>query len=91
MAIVTAESPFAASPPGFWTRLDQRLERAGERLNPILVKEARQALKSRQFLITFLLLLVCGWCWSLIGVAVMGPRCTTRPAACSCWSATTSC
>jgi ABC-type transport system involved in multi-copper enzyme maturation permease subunit len=75
MAIMTADadSPFAASPTGFWVRVDRQLERAGERLNPILVKESRQALKSRQFLITFILLLVCGWCWSLIGVAVAGP------------------
>ena len=45
----------------------------GERLNPILVKEARQAMKSRHFSITFTLLLVCGWGWSLIGVACSMP------------------
>lgn len=53
-------------------RLDVWLERMGERLNPILVKEARQALKSRQFLVTFSLLLICGWGWSFIGVASHG-------------------
>jgi ABC-type transport system involved in multi-copper enzyme maturation permease subunit len=58
---------------GFWNRLDDWLERAGERLNPILVKEARQALKSRQFLVTFSLLLICGWGWSLFGVAMLMP------------------
>jgi ABC-type transport system involved in multi-copper enzyme maturation permease subunit len=52
----------------FWNRLDERLERWGDRLNPILVKEARQALKSRQFTVTFGLLLLCGWGWSLIAV-----------------------
>ena len=67
-----ASSPFA-SPLGWWIRVDQWLERAGERLNPILVKEARQALKSRQFVITFGLLLLCGLGWSLIGVALLLP------------------
>lgn len=52
----------------WWDRLEQWIEKAGERLNPILVKEARQALKSKQFSITFALLLICGWGWSLIGV-----------------------
>lgn len=46
----------------------------GDRLNPILVKEARQALKSRQFVVTFGLLLVCGWVWTIMGLAVMGPE-----------------
>lgn len=45
-------------------------ESLGERLNPILVKEARQALKSKQFVITFMLLLTCGWCWTVLGVAL---------------------
>jgi hypothetical protein len=66
------DSPFSA-PSGIWIRVDQWVERGGERLNPILIKEARQALKSRQFLITFTLLLVCGWIWSLIGIAILGP------------------
>lgn len=64
--------PFTA-PPGWWQGVDQWLERAGERLNPILVKEARQALKSRQFVITFALLLACGLLWSLIGVSLQMP------------------
>ena len=52
------------------TGLDAFLESIGERLNPILVKEARQALKSKQFLITFMLLLACGWGWTVLGVAL---------------------
>ncbi len=62
-----------SSRPTFWTRMDLWLERAGEKLNPILVKEARQALKSRQFLVTFTLLLICGWGWSLFGIALLTP------------------
>jgi hypothetical protein len=57
----------------WWDRIEPWIERAGERLNPILVKEARQALKSRQFAISFGLLLICGWGWSLVGVASMSP------------------
>ena len=41
-----------------WFRLESLLDRVGDRLNPILVKEARQAMKSRQFIVTFALLLV---------------------------------
>lgn len=52
-----------------WDRFEALLERAGEYLNPILVKESRQALKSKQFIITFTLVLICGWAWSLLGVA----------------------
>ena len=54
-------------------RLDDAMSRSSERLNPILVKEARQALKSRQFVITFALLLLSGWIWSLMGIAQLLP------------------
>ncbi|NQT12189.1 MAG: hypothetical protein HQ582_05550, partial [Planctomycetes bacterium] len=54
--------------------LERLLVWTGERLNPILVKEARQSLKSRQFVITFGLLLLCGWAWSVLGLALMGPE-----------------
>jgi len=66
-----SDSPFAAK-LGVWDRVDRWIERAGEKLNPILVKEARQALKSKQFLVTFILLLICGWGWSLLAVAMLG-------------------
>lgn len=39
----------------------QWFDKLSDRLNPILVKETRQALKSRQFIATFLLLLGCSW------------------------------
>ncbi|MFZ5832078.1 MAG: ABC transporter permease [Planctomycetota bacterium] len=48
------------------------LERLADRFNPILVKETRQALKSRQFLITFTLVLICAWLWTIIGVLWAG-------------------
>jgi hypothetical protein len=53
--------------------LDHVFEQWSERLNPILVKEARQALKSRQFVATFSLLLVAAWAWTLIGVSLLTP------------------
>ncbi len=58
----------------FWQRADAWMAKGSEYLSPILVKEARQALKSKQFIITFSLLLICGWAWSILGVAIMGPE-----------------
>ncbi len=48
------------------------LERAGDWLNPILVKETRQALKSRQFVVTFLLMLIASWLISVFGTLSAG-------------------
>jgi ABC-type transport system involved in multi-copper enzyme maturation permease subunit len=56
-----------------WQKWDQTLDWLSEKLNPIVVKEARQALKSRQFTITFGLLLVFGACWTALGVALQMP------------------
>jgi hypothetical protein len=50
------------------------LERIGDRCNPILVKEVRQALKSRQFIITFFLLLTAAWLTAVFGLLMMGDR-----------------
>jgi hypothetical protein len=60
------------APPPWLARFDLRLERLGEWLNPILVKECRQALKSKQFVITFALVLLCAWLWSIIGILLLG-------------------
>lgn len=57
----------------WWDRFDAAALRASEWLNPILVKETRQALKSRQFGITFTLVLACAWGWSMLGVSMIGP------------------
>ena len=60
---------------GLRRRAAERLwQWSSDRLNPILVKETRQALKSRQFLITFSLLLACAWVWTILGVAWIGPE-----------------
>ena len=56
-----------------WRAIDRFLEAAGDRLNPILVKETRQALKSRQFILWFVLLLVACWITTIAGVVLIGP------------------
>ena len=80
--MTTAEQDFAlpvaeqspASRAATWpNRLEHALVWLGDRLNPILVKETRQALKSRQFVVTFILVLVLAWAWSIFGVALIGP------------------
>jgi hypothetical protein len=48
-------------------------DKASDRMNPILVKETRQALKGRQFTITFMLLLVVAWLISAGGALWAGP------------------
>ncbi|MGN6134837.1 MAG: ABC transporter permease [Aureliella sp.] len=45
-----------------------------ERLNPILVKEVRQSLKSRQFEISFGLILLAAIGWTLLYIALSVPR-----------------
>ena len=55
----TPHHPLAMDPSGngFWNRIDRLTFSIADRLNPILIKEARESLKSRQFLLTFFLLL----------------------------------
>jgi hypothetical protein len=48
------------------------IERGSDLLNPILVKETRQALKSRQFVATFLLMLIASWVISVFGILLAG-------------------
>ncbi|MEM1227310.1 MAG: ABC transporter permease [Planctomycetota bacterium] len=55
--------------------------KAGDRINPILIKETRQALKSRQFLVTFSTLLVAALGWTIIGSLSMMPQIYTTPSA----------
>lgn len=50
------------------TPWDRRLIQASRWLNPILVKETRQALKSKQFSWTFMLLIIFTIAWTLIAV-----------------------
>ncbi|EMI20362.1 ABC transporter permease, partial [Rhodopirellula maiorica SM1] len=59
--------------PGWWGWIDKQSERVSRHLNPILIKEARQSLKSRQFAVTFFLLLITSWFWMIIGVVTLAP------------------
>ncbi len=65
----------------FWLWLDDVCERFGDRVNPILVKETRQALKSRQFVVTFSLLLFAALAWTVAGSLSMMPQIYTTPSA----------
>jgi hypothetical protein len=56
-----------------WARIERFLVYAGDWLNPILVKETRQAIKSFQFTVTFVLLLIGCWLVTIGGVATIGP------------------
>ncbi|MCG6154864.1 ABC transporter permease [Rubinisphaera margarita] len=51
---------------------DSRLESFSDRMNPILVKETRQALKSRAFVATFMLLLIASWLICIFGTTMSG-------------------
>ncbi|MEM9185558.1 MAG: hypothetical protein AAGB00_03590 [Planctomycetota bacterium] len=68
-----AAEPANARPAALPTWLDRWLEAASERLNPILVKETRQALKSPQFVLWFLVLLAACWVVTIGGIAWIGP------------------
>ncbi|MEX0716577.1 MAG: hypothetical protein WD066_08320 [Planctomycetaceae bacterium] len=63
-----------ALPPSFaW------LEKTGDHANAILVKETRQSLKSRQFVITFLLLLAAAWLVSMFFMLEAAETIETNP------------
>ena len=64
-----AEPTQAESLSRGWERIESLLDRGGDRLNPILIKEARQAMKSRQFVVTFSLLLIFGWLWTVLFIS----------------------
>lgn len=75
MSTLTTAPPAApAAPPRWLAAIDRWTERGGDWLNPILVKESRQALKSRQFLVTFSLLLLAAWGWTAAAILMMMPR-----------------
>lgn len=58
-------------PVKFWERLWLW---GGERINPIVVKEVRQSLKSRQFTFSFGLTLIAAASWTLIAISLLVPK-----------------
>lgn len=67
--------PLALDPQGagVWGWIDRTGERVSRWLNPILIKEARQSLKSRQFIATFFLLLLASCIWTVLGIVINAP------------------
>ena len=57
-----------------WSIIEAWMIGIADRMNPILVKETRQALKSRQFIVTFMVVLIACWIVSIAGVAMYGPQ-----------------
>ncbi|HUP77998.1 MAG TPA: hypothetical protein VM260_05490 [Pirellula sp.] len=55
------------------TKWDKRLNACSDWINPILVKETRQALKSRQFSWTLMLLTIVVLTWSILAIVGMIP------------------
>jgi hypothetical protein len=74
LALSAAATPAASKWSRVWHEIEERLIALTERANPILVKETRQALKSRQFVVTFLVVLVACWIVSFVAVAWIGPE-----------------
>jgi hypothetical protein len=62
-------------------RVDAICSHWGDYINPILVKETRQALKSRQFVFTFSLLLFAALAWTIAGSLSLMPNIYTSPSA----------
>ncbi len=84
MATVTAANSSNHEQPtddGMWARIDRWCEQVGDSLNPILVKETRQALKSRQFVTTFSVLLFAALAWTVVGSLMLMPQIYTSPSA----------
>lgn len=65
--------------PRWLEKIDGISQRVGDWFNPILVKEARQALKSKQFVLTFSLLLVAAWGWTVTAILMLMPGIYYRP------------
>ena len=80
---IAATADLIADPPRaeFWTRVDRWAGTASDWFNPILIKETRQALKSRQFLITFSAILVASLGWTIAGSLSMMPQIYSQPSA----------
>lgn len=64
---------FEGQPDTWDRRLLSKLAKYSDWLSPILVKEARQAMKSQQFTLTFYLLIALGWIWTISGSSLMLP------------------
>ena len=80
-SVQPTDTSATAANPSWLQRIDSWSERIGDAVNPILVKETRQALKSRQFVVTFSVLLVAALGWTVAGSISMMPQIYTTPSA----------
>ncbi len=81
-AIATGGVPDDETTSQRWMRqIDQWAETIGDSVNPIMIKETRQALKSRQFVMTFSVLLVAAFAWTVAGSLSLMPMIYTTPSA----------
>lgn len=71
---IDTATPKSNTSGGIWSRVDDLLTYMGDFLNPILVKETRQALKSRQFTASFWLVLLFAAGWSFLGISMLMPK-----------------
>jgi len=78
LAAILGESP---AEPKWLRTIDRIATRMGDAVNPILVKETRQALKSRQFVVTFSVLLFAALAWSVVGSLLLMPQIYFLPSA----------
>lgn len=67
--------------PSWLTKLDVWAGRIADQINPILIKETRQSLKSRQFVYTFFALLAAAFAWTVAGSFSQMPQIYTTPSA----------
>jgi hypothetical protein len=82
VSVASVNQDGSAPPKADWLeRLDRWSERVGDSLNPILIKETRQALKSRQFVMTFSALLFASLAWTIVGSLFSMPQIYTSPTA----------
>jgi hypothetical protein len=74
--LLAVDPPEATDPNGqsFWSRVDRMVFKTADRFNPILIKEGRESLKSRQFLVTFFLLLGATVAWTVLGITFNAPE-----------------
>lgn len=59
---------------GILNRIDRIVFNLTDRLNPILITEARESLQSRQFLVTFFVMLAATLVWTVLGIVFNAPE-----------------
>ncbi len=74
MSVSSGENTIMDTLGSWWQRAELWLLASVERFNPILIKETRQALKSRQFVLTFMVTLLACWISTFAVFGIVGPE-----------------